>query len=368
MMKRRGAHPHSCHFVPRLEQLEERTVLNLAPVIVVNPAGNPVTVSYMEVGAYPLAPLAAADGAASFGAARTAISLFDFQVSTSALFLGRLTTSPAAQWLWEGPQPIFQPGPSPSTPWVWVGPEASSAPPKLAFSGLVDLHLDPAFAVLALPVRPTTPVAAAPPRPESYVTQVDHPADSPVSTVSTAAQSVAVLGVRGNHYDTSSLARVLWSSTYTIESPIVIREPRFEDQAVIITVGEVRAPDPDAQTHLLRYEYAAPSNLSDPTSDVLPFRSTIATASLVPPADGCIPAPVVSAPASQPVEILVDSDVRALPAPIGRAVSSDPAGRPDDQERRRDATWPAWAAAGTLFVVLYRRAVAAWRRRRAVSS
>ena len=37
-MKRRAAHPHSCHFVPGLEQLEERTVLNVAPVIVVNPA------------------------------------------------------------------------------------------------------------------------------------------------------------------------------------------------------------------------------------------------------------------------------------------------------------------------------------------
>jgi hypothetical protein len=347
--------------VPRLEQLEERTVLNVAPLIVVNPLATPTNAAVIEVGAYPLGTLAATNLGAAYTYNVATRSLSNNTANTSAfLFIGRITQS---QVVWEGPQPIYQPGSSPPPPWVWDGPDPGSAPPKLAF----DLHLDPAFTVLALPARPMTPAAPSPPRSESYMSQVDHPADSPVSTASSPAQSVALLGVRGIHSDISSV-RFPWLATYAVESPILIREPRFEDQAVVITVGQVTAPAADAQTHQLRYDYAAASELSDSTSDVLPFRSTIATGSFTPSLGECIPAPTVSAPASPPEEILVESDVRALPAPSGHDESSTPAGRPDDQENRRDAAWPAWAAAGSLFVVLYRRAMKAWRRRRSATS
>src|SRR5579883_2178687 len=98
MMKRRGAHPHSCHFVPRLEQLEDRTVLSVAPVIVLSAPASSATQTYVEIDAYPLAALAKSDTAAAYGASGATRAYFDNVLTNQAVsFVGRLASTPGAQ-------------------------------------------------------------------------------------------------------------------------------------------------------------------------------------------------------------------------------------------------------------------------------
>lgn len=380
-MKRRAVLRPRCRFVPQLEQLEDRTVLNVASGSTVPPVPNAAPAVEVTFSAYPLSPqplLEMADtGYDNLGFQESVTNLTTTGSSSppGLIVTGRLGTSPTAVWLWEGlstadgsssSQGLILIGRLPASPpsqWLWDGSRGAEPDAAGGVVGMADRLFNSAQFLMPIPGHPTPEPTPVPTQIDVSTVGAEHSVGTQTITALFASRSNAIASFGASGLVSSGAEPFATPVSYFADSPVVIREPA-NGEPTVTTFRQDRTADGDLLVCVLREDAATAPASADHSSDVLPFVVTVAPPSIVAQSEEMAPTSLAPLSRSEGQFVQFEYDTQVLPSSAVRDQTGSLTARSDEREGSLYGYWPAWVSAGGLLLVLYRKAVAAWRKRR----